>query len=170
MAILFTSTDCYRTIILYFHLFISREKQGKSMNHISIINLFISSFMLGLITVTQFVSYPLFSKVKLSNFTFYHYHYTNNISFIAAPAMIAELAIAIIIFLNIQSLLSSLNLLIIVILFISTFLIQVPIHNKLKSQGNIVLFKKLVLSNIIRTILWLSKCIVSIIIIVKEKL
>ena len=140
------------------------------MNYLSIINLFISSFMFGLITVTQFVSYPLFSKVKLSNFTFYHYHYTSYISFIAAPAMIAEFIIAIMIFLNIQSLLSALNLSIIVILFISTFLIQVPIHNKLKFEGSIILFKKLVLSNIIRTILWLSKCIISIIIIVKEKL
>lgn len=140
------------------------------MNYLSIINLFISSFMFGLITVTQFVSYPLFSKVKLSNFTFYHYHYTNYISFIAAPAMITELAIAIIIFLNIQTLLSTLNLLIIVTLFITTFLIQIPIHNKLKSKGNIILFKKLVLSNTIRTILWLAKCITSIIIIAKEKL
>ena len=140
------------------------------MNYLSIMNLFISSFMLGLITVTQFVSYPLFSKVKLSNFTFYHYHYTSYISFIAAPAMIVELIIAIMIFFNIQSLLSALNLSIIVILFISTFLIQVPIHNKLKFEGSIILFKKLVLSNIIRTILWLAKCIISIIIIVKEKL
>ena len=61
------------------------------MDFLLVLNFFISGFMLGLIFVTQIVSYPLFSKVEMNIFTSYHDDYVKRISFIAVPVMLLEL-------------------------------------------------------------------------------
>ena len=138
------------------------------MKEIIILNLFITSFMFGLIVTTQFVTYPLFSSIDNSGFSKYHINYVNKISRIAGPAMIAELVIASFLLYNFGNLSSKLIFLITLLIFLSTLLIQVPIHNKIKYKANNLLFKKLVMTNWIRTLLWSLKCIVSISLFFKE--
>ena len=138
------------------------------MDFLLVLNFFISGFMLGLIFVTQIVSYPLFSKVEMNIFTSYHDDYVKRISFIAVPVMLSELFVSILVCYYLQSMLSFLLLIIMGLIFLSTFLIQVPIHEKIKFGGRRFLFKRLVDTNWIRTFGWFVKSIVSFLIIFKE--
>ena len=133
-----------------------------------IVNLFISSFMLGLILVTQIVSYPLFLKVEVDNFSIFHDDYVSRISFIAVPVMLGELFISTLVYFYFNTFLGFMILLSTILIFISTFIIQVPLHNKLKLANNRKHIIKLVNTNWIRTILWIIKSIFSILIIFKE--
>ena len=130
------------------------------MENLILFNFFISSFMLGLILTTQIVSYPMFLKVE-ENFSVYHMSYVNKISIIAAPFMIIELLLSLFFVFFIKSYIAVSTFLIMVLIFLCTFFIQVPIHEKLKNNFNISLCDKLIKTNWIRVFLWLSKCIVS---------
>ena len=130
------------------------------MENLILFNFFISSFMLGLILTTQIVSYPMFLKAE-ENFSVYHMSYVNKISIIAAPFMIIELLLSLFFVFYIKSYIAVSTFLIMVLIFLCTFFIQVPIHEKLKNNFNISLCDKLIKTNWIRVFLWLSKCIVS---------
>ena len=130
------------------------------MENLILFNFFISSFMLGLIITTQIVSYPMFLKAK-TNFSAYHMSYVNKISIIAAPFMIIELLLSLFFVFFIESYIAVSTFLIIVLIFLCTFFIQLPIHEKLKNNFNISLCNKLIKTNWIRVFLWLLKCVTS---------
>ena len=134
------------------------------MENLILFNFFISSFMFGLILTTQIVSYPMFLKAE-ENFSVYHMSYVNKISTIAAPLMIIELFLSLLFIILLQSYFAISIFLIMILIFLSTFFIQVPIHEKLKNNFNIYLCNKLINTNWIRVFLWLSKCIISFIMI-----
>ena len=134
------------------------------MDNLILLNFFISSFMLGLILTTQIVSYPMFLKAE-ENFSVYHMSYVNKISTIAAPLMIIELFLSLLFVILLQSYFAISIFLIMILIFLSTFFIQVPIHEKLKNNFNVYLCNKLINTNWIRVFLWLSKCIISFIMI-----
>ncbi len=120
----------------------------------------INSILVGVILMTQILSYPLLLKLGISNFYNYYNSYTKRISFIVIPLMIFEVLLSIIlnIILNNFYLFAS-NILLIVV-WGSTFFIQVPIHNKLSSNHSYVLINKLIYTNWIRTIAWICKLII----------
>ena len=134
------------------------------MENLILFNFFISSFMFGLILTTQIVSYPMFLKAE-ENFSVYHMSYVDKISTIAAPLMIIELFLSLLFIILLQSYFAISIFLIMILIFLSTFFIQVPIHEKLKNNYNIYLCNKLINTNWIRVFLWLSKCIISFIMI-----
>ncbi len=107
--------------------------------------------------MTQILSYPLLLKLSKSDFYDYYNSYTKRISFIVIPLMIFEVLLSIILntILNNFYLFAS-NILLLVI-WGSTFFIQVPIHNKLSSNHSYSLINKLIFTNWIRTIAWISK-------------
>ena len=120
----------------------------------------INSILVGVILMTQILSYPLLLKLSISNFYNYYNSYTKRISFIVIPLMIIEVLLSIIlnIILNNFYLFAS-NILLFVV-WGSTFFIQVPIHNKLSSNHSYVLINKLIYTNWIRTIAWICKLII----------
>ena len=130
------------------------------MENLILFNFFISAFMFGLILTTQIVSYPMFLNVE-KNFSVYHMHYVNKISTIAAPFMIIEFLLSLIFVFLIGSYTSISSFLIMVLIFLCTFFIQVPIHEKLKNSFNISLCNRLIKTNWIRVFLWLFKCVTS---------
>ena len=117
----------------------------------------VNSILVGVILMTQIISYPLLLKLNKSNFYDYYNSYTKRISFIVIPLMTSEvlLSITLNIILNNFYLFAS-NILLLVI-WGSTFFIQVPIHNKLSSSHSDLLVNKLIFTNWIRTIAWISK-------------
>ena len=119
----------------------------------------INSILVGVILMTQILSYPLLLKLGISNFYNYYNSYTKRISFIVIPLMIFEVLLSIIlnIILNNFYLFAS-NILLFVV-WSSTFFIQVPIHNKLSSNHSYVLINKLIYTNWIRTMAWICKLI-----------
>ncbi len=119
-----------------------------------------NSILVGVILMTQILSYPLLLKLGISNFYDYYNSYTKRISFIVIPLMIFEVLLSIIlnIILNNFYLFAS-NILLFVV-WGSTFFIQVPIHNKLSSNHSYVLINKLIYTNWIRTIAWICKLMI----------
>ena len=127
-------------------------------------NVVLNSILVGIILITQFITYPLFQFVN-SDFKTYHKFYTKKMGYVVAPLMVLELLLVVQITIHHYS-----NTIIILIgvltliIWLSTFFIQVPVHNNI-SKGktkNQVLF--LIKSNYIRTFCWLLKLIMSIII------
>ena len=118
--------------------------------------------MFGLIFTTQIVSYPMFFKVKLTNFKIYHEQYVEKISFIVMPLMALELIVAILLVYMSNSIIINLIFCNLMLIFLSTYFIQVPLHEKIKTDPNEKLLLRLVRTNWIRTLLWMVKCIFSI--------
>jgi hypothetical protein len=129
--------------------------------NIPLYNLILNSILVGIILITQFISYPLFKNVGL-DFSIFHKKYVNLMGFVVAPIMILELVIVSILFINdfdntiIRAIAAS-----VVLIWTSTFLIQVPIHNKLSILKDLEKINLLIKSNIIRTFLWTIKLILS---------
>ncbi len=119
------------------------------------IHLLFSLYMLGLIWFVQIVHYPLFAKIKADNFVDYEQQHTHKTSFITAPPMLVELATAILLlYLNFGDLLHWINTIGVIGLWVSTFFIQVPLHQQLSQNHDTNTIQKLVRSNWIRTIIW----------------
>lgn len=134
------------------------------MKYLILYNLLISIFMFSVILMTQIVNYPLFSNISQNQLINYHSSYVKKISYIVIPAMSSEIVVALFLFYYHNSFLTISSLSVIILIFISTMYIQVPIHNKISKD----LIKKLILTNWIRTILWLLKSIISVKLLNKE--
>jgi len=124
--------------------------------------IFSTFLMTGIIWIIQLVHYPAFVFVDPAYFPDFHQFHTQIMSFIAGPLMITELFSTFLQVLyqnnKIERVIGILSLIIIVLIFISTFFIQVPLHNQLSITGkNLDLINELVSSNWIRTLLWTVK-------------
>lgn len=132
------------------------------MQLILIINTACCLIMTGIIWLIQIVHYPTFSKFSTSDFTSFHQFHTQSISFVVMPVMIVELFTAF--YLSYQktnytiSIQIALGLLLLI--WFSTFMLQVPAHNALSGGFNEITFKKLLYTNWIRTLAWSFRSIV----------
>ena len=120
-------------------------------------HIILNSILFGVILMTQIVSYPMFLIVDNKNFSSYHMHYTFNISKIVLPLMILEVFLVIEMLVNKFDILSFISLILVILIWTSTFFIQVPYHNVISKGFNEKTISRLILSNWIRTTLWLAK-------------
>jgi hypothetical protein len=115
-------------------------------------------FMTGVIWVVQLVQYPFFSHFSADGFTKYHDAYRFWITPVVAPPMIVELVTSILLLLyppaNIDSKLGWLGLILTLIVWASTFFLQVPLHEKLAQGFDPQTHAALVNTNWIRTLAW----------------
>ncbi|MBD3672174.1 MAG: hypothetical protein HUJ26_01495 [Planctomycetaceae bacterium] len=115
-------------------------------------------FMLGLIWVVQLVIYPLFAEIPSTAFSAYEKAYQHRITLIVLPVMSIELITGGMILLDhtpeLGRLLQWYNFAGILMIWASTFFLQVPCHTILTTQFVPELHRKLVISNWIRTVLW----------------
>ncbi|MBL8891213.1 MAG: hypothetical protein JNL67_14635 [Planctomycetaceae bacterium] len=118
-------------------------------------------FLAGLIWMVQVVHYPLFNDVGKENYIRYHQRHQNNISLIVGPVMLIELATAILLIWaideRIDRTLVYVGLGLVLLIWLSTALIQVPCHEKLARGFDPVAYRWLVNSNWIRTIAWTAR-------------
>jgi hypothetical protein len=116
----------------------------------------ISAFLLtGVIWTIQIVHYPSFHYIDQMSFTNFHHFHERRISIIVMPLMLIELTTSTALYINnMSSIVFALNLLIVVLIWCSTFFIQVPIHSILSQKKDKKLIEKLVNTNWIRTFLW----------------
>ena len=125
------------------------------------ISLFTNLIMVGISLITHFVTYPSFKLIKSSSFSEFHKSYTNKMLFIVAPVMILEL-ISSLLLVNFDKSDNNLEiglLITLMLIWLLTFFIIVPIHNKLTLNYNKDLNQKLIKYNGLRTILWMIKLI-----------
>ena len=101
------------------------------------------------------VVFPLASG---QNFPLYQRTHERGITRVIVPLMIVELATAVILVLRFPTGVSRslfyLTLALLVIIWLSTFLLQVPQHHRLESGFNVVAWQTLSRTNWVRTLAW----------------
>lgn len=119
------------------------------------IRLICDSGLLVLIWIVQLIIYPSFSYYKHEDLHKWHTIYTKRIAIVVIPLMTTQLVVSSIqIYLDL-SYLSLLYLIMVLLAWISTFLIFVPLHDNISKKKAIEQsIKKLKLHNWLRTILW----------------
>ena len=115
-------------------------------------------FMTGVIWVIQILIYPSFKLLGEKEFSKFHQLHMKKITWIVLPAMLLELATATCLFLGSRSQLFLWNFIYIVLIFLLTFLLNVPTHNKLKFDSE-TSKNNLVSRNWPRTIIWSWKAL-----------
>ena len=114
--------------------------------------------MTAVIWFVQLVQYPSFAKVGAAGFADFHAHHSARITLIVAPLMIAEAVSAIALLWRPPSGIVQweiwVGLGLLLIIWASTFLLQVPMHTKLSSAFDADAWRFLVRSNWIRTLAW----------------
>jgi hypothetical protein len=119
----------------------------------------VATFLLtGMIWIIQIVQYPFFSYVGTEDWKKYHDNYRFWITPIVAPAMIIEFLTAGLLlfypFVKIDEKFIWTGLILVLIIWASTFFIQVPLHERLAVKFNENIHKLLVQTNWIRTLAW----------------
>jgi len=113
--------------------------------------------MAGLIWFVQLVHYPLFALADRETFDQFSDRHQSRTTWIVGPLMLVEAATATALLFS-NSLEAVWNVRIgwglLLAIWISTALLQMPLHKKLTSGRDLVLIQKLVSTNTIRTLLW----------------
>ena len=136
------------------------------MSFIFLLNLVLAFIAVGLIWTIQLVHYPTMRFIPKERFVEYHNFHSMRISFLAIPLMVTELGTSLILFYqnynNVIQTIFLINLVIVALIWLSTFLIQVPLHNALSKEKQSEKLSKLICTNWIRTILWTARSILMI--------
>jgi len=118
----------------------------------------VTLYLVGLIWTIQIVHYPLFENVGRKDSTEYQRRHMSRITWVVAPPMIVELVTAVYFVVvgygNLPSFGFWAGLGMVLLVWISTLVIQTPVHGKLSRGYEKRLVKKLVAGNWFRTILW----------------
>jgi hypothetical protein len=112
------------------------------------------SGLLVLICLVQCIIYPSFYSIEGENFKTWHIRYTWVISLVVVPLISLQIGVEFC-----HALVAEprwWRALLIGLVVIATFSLSVPCHKKLQSMGKrTVIIRKLVLTNWIRTLLWI---------------
>jgi hypothetical protein len=123
--------------------------------YILLLHLFLTLYMTGLIWFVQIVHYPLMAAVGASTFRNYQQAHTQRTTWVVAPPMLLELGSgSLLLYLHHSSAWHWTNMALLMLIWASTFLIQVPIHNQLLKDFNAGYHRRLVRTNWLRTIAW----------------
>ncbi|TCI85057.1 hypothetical protein [Tenacibaculum sp. M341] len=108
-----------------------------------------------LIWMVQLLIYPSFLFYSREQLIKWHHVYTQRLSFIVIPLMFSQLFLTVYLFFIGISMSSSINLVVVLLLWASTFSMFVPIHSNIsKGNSNPEMLNRLVSINWFRTILW----------------
>jgi len=117
--------------------------------------------MVGLIWFVQVVHYPLLAQVGRDEFVEYERRHQQRTTWVVAGPMLGEAATAVALAVNEPALLRSAPystaLALLPIIWLSTALLQMPLHAALSRGFDPALVRRLVRSNWIRTIAWTAR-------------
>jgi hypothetical protein len=130
-----------------------------SFHDLNLINLVVTFGLMILIWIIQILHYPSFHFYQLEDFDKAMIFHQKYISILTIPLMLTELFITSYLFYHQINLINSISILIVLIIWLSTFFVQVPIHEKLLKNKDTHLIDQLVKTNWARTILWTAKLI-----------
>lgn len=125
---------------------------------ILLVHAFATVAMTGLIWFVQIVHYPLFASVDANSFIDYEHQHVRRTTWIVAPLMLAELVTAALILLwpapAIAPGLCWSGAVLVVVVWVSTAVLQIPCHRRLEEGADEPTIHRLVFTNWIRTIAW----------------
>lgn len=123
------------------------------MNMLFQFQIIADSGLFVLICLVQGIIYPSFDYLEKANFKTWHFRYTRLIGFIVVPLILLQVGVELC-----HALVTDprwWRALLIGLVLITTFSLSVPCHKKLQSMGkSVVIIRKLVLTNWIRTLVW----------------
>jgi uncharacterized membrane protein len=118
------------------------------------LHLIATLWMVGLIWFVQIVHYPLMARVGQDHFLAYQQGHTDRTVWVTAPIMLLELLLGLLLLAKFPDEMTYLASALTVVNWLSTFLIQIPCHEKLMQGFDAETHRWLVKSNWIRTIAW----------------
>ena len=129
---------------------------------IELTHFFVSFWMMTVIWFVQIVHYPLFLYVPKIARVQYSQKHQQWISIIVMPAMLIELVTLLLLGNSLSYNMYWIIMLVsMIIIWSSTFFVQVPCHNQLLIDPQDIFIKRLVNSNWVRTIFWTLKTIIA---------
>ncbi|MEZ6088298.1 MAG: hypothetical protein R3C05_09790 [Pirellulaceae bacterium] len=130
-----------------------------SIQAIFVANLAATLFMVGLIWTIQIVHYPMFDRVGLEGSVRYAQDHNRLITWVVGPPMLIEMGTTIALAFGedlprVPAIVWWVGFVALILIWTSTWLLQVPCHEKLCTQFDSAVHQRLVKTNWIRTILW----------------
>jgi hypothetical protein len=111
-------------------------------------------YMTGVIWFVQCVHYPLFRLVGPEGFAAYERQHTRRTGWVVAPPMLLELGLAGALLGIHGGWLAGGGFALLIVIWASTFFLQVPLHRKLERGFDATIVDRLVTTNWIRTLAW----------------
>ena len=130
------------------------------MNNIFLIQIITNSILIGILIITQIISYPSLLSIDNSYFEKYHKNYVNKISYVVIPFMLIELFSLLFLTYHISDLFMIKSLLILMTIWLFTFICIIPLHNSLSNKRSVDIINSLINYNWFRTILWTIKLVI----------
>ncbi len=123
-------------------------------------------YLTGLIWVIQVVHYPLMDRVPGDTFVAFHAEHARRISIVVIAPMLIELTAAIALLVirppDVPVALLVAGVLLVGVVWLSTFAVQVPLHRRLSEGFDPAAHHALVRGNWIRTVTWTLRSAVAI--------
>lgn len=121
--------------------------------------------MAGLIWFVQVVHYPLFAKVGEGAFKEYEHDHQRRTTWVVAPVMLVEAAAASMLVMpfarGTNSIEAWVGLALLAVVWLSTFLVQMPLHAALERSPSREIMNRLVRSNWVRTMAWTARAVIA---------
>ena len=131
------------------------------MKYILLAHLAATLFMVGAIWFVQVVHYPLFSKIGPEKFSLYSEAHSRLTTYVVGPPMLVEASTALLLVFQrpegVPLAAALIGLALVVAVWLSTALLQVPRHTTLGSGFDRRAWSGLVLSNWVRTVAWSAR-------------
>jgi len=118
-------------------------------------------FLTGLIWMVQVVHYPLFARVGAAGYREYQLAHQSLISLIVGPAMLVEAIAATVLLVQRRDPLTIAGAALLALIWLSTALLQVPLHNALSDGFDPAIHSRLVQTNWIRTVAWTLRAFIA---------
>lgn len=119
-----------------------------------LVNAGVTLYLVGLIWTIQVVHYPLFAEVGGESYVQYQAGHQWRITTIVLVPMVLELGTAGLLMLMMRKPLAIVAFLLVLVVWASTFFLQVPAHSILDRGFDAVAHNQLVSTNWVRTIAW----------------
>ena len=131
------------------------------MKYVLLAHLAATLFMVGVVWFVQVVHYPLFSRVGPEKFSLYSEAHTRMTTYVVGPPMLVEAATALLLVFRrpegVSLATTMIGLALVVVVWLSTAVLQVPRHTALGSGFDRRAWSGLVLSNWVRTVAWSAR-------------
>ena len=134
------------------------------MDNFFLIQIISNSILIGVLLITQLIYYPSLYSIDKNYFEKYHKNYVNSISYVVIPLMLIELISLLYLTFYVSDLFMIKSLLILITIWLFTFICIVPLHNLLSKKRSDDIISRLVNYNWLRTILWSIKLIIILIV------
>jgi len=137
-----------------------------------IVHALATGLMAGVIWFVQVVHYPMFARVGRAAFADYEAIHQRRTTWVVLPTMLVELAAAVVLVWllpvrgaadTLPGVLAWVGLGLLALIWLSTFLVQVPCHRGLAGGFDAATHRRLVLSNWPRTAAWSARLVIALV-------